>query len=144
MFSVVICYKMQLLTGGIKLYIIIIIIINHSVTLWYGHCLFDSDNNFLLFTSSFCCLCHQVEVIGHSVFDLVHPRDRRELQDVTGNRYQNSVTRSHAACNHRLFIRMKCHMITKGHLLPSQSPAYRVSFTLFIDCDVTVAEFRVC
>jgi len=52
-----------------------------------------------------------VEVIGCNLFDLVHPLDHRELQDVTSHRFSsglNVLSRSHSAtCSHRrLFIRM--------------------------------------
>ena len=84
-------------------------------------------------------LCCQVEVIGRNVYDLVHPRDHRELRDVTDVRCQASLSRSAAARNRRLFIRMRCQMMTKGHLLASQSSAYRVRVQFVSRCLVDLA-----
>jgi len=90
-------------------------------------------------------------VIGCSVFDLVHPRDRCELYNVTaGNRHLSCVTRppsGAAACKNRLLMRMRCNMMTRGHLLAStQSPMYRVCFTSFQYCGVNPwsVEFTSC
>jgi len=79
-----------------------------------------------------------VEVIGCNLFDLVHPLDHRELQDVTSHRFSsglNVLSRSHSAtCSHRrLFIRMRCHMTTKGHLIATRSSAYRVCLVVRFD-----------
>jgi PAS domain-containing protein len=78
----------------------------------------------------------QVDVIGHSIFDLTHPCDHEDVRDLmSDSKWRHHVVTSASSLDdglepprpHReLFIRMKSSLVSKGHFPTFKSSAYRV------------------
>lgn len=63
----------------------------------------------------------QMDLLGHSVYDFIHPCDHDEMQDVISNR--NGDGRN---LEHSLFLRMKCTLTSKGRSVNIKSASYKV------------------
>lgn len=63
----------------------------------------------------------QMDLLGHSVYDFIHPCDHDEMQDVISNRSGDGKSLEHS-----LFLRMKCTLTSKGRSVNIKSASYKV------------------
>jgi len=79
-------------------------------------------------------VCGQIDLLGYSIVDFVHPCDHEEVYDLLSDKTCTApVDASLALINdmlvtkHRtLFIRIKCTLTSKGRNINVKSAAYRV------------------
>lgn len=64
----------------------------------------------------------QMDLLGHSVYDFIHPCDHDEMQDVISNRNNGDGKN----LEHSLFLRMKCTLTSKGRSVNIKSASYKV------------------
>ena len=73
---------------------------------------------------TFCVdLFSQMDLLGHSVYDFIHPCDHDEMQDVISNRNGGGDGKN---LEHSLFLRMKCTLTSKGRSVNVKSAGYKV------------------
>ena len=81
--------------------------------------------------------CGQVDLLGYSIMDFVHPCDHEEVHELLNDKsYMTVADASLSLINdmlvtkHRsLFVRMKCTLTNKGRNINIKSAAYRVCMT---------------
>jgi len=84
--------------------------------------------------SSFLLLCDQVDLLGYSIMDFVHPCDHDDVYELLNDKSHVAVDDASLALindmlvtKHRsLFVRMKCTLTSKGRNINIKSAAYRV------------------
>jgi len=81
-----------------------------------------------------CHLCGQVDLLGYSIMDFVHPCDHEEMFELLNDKTCTTVPDASLALindmlvtKHRsLFVRIKCTLTSKGRNINIKSAAYRV------------------
>ncbi|XP_074075308.1 hypoxia-inducible factor 3-alpha [Macrotis lagotis] len=74
-----------------------------------------------------CIACvQQLELIGHSVFDFVHPCDQEELQDVLTPRQGPSKKKQEAPTERSFSLRMKSTLTSRGRTLNLKAATWKV------------------
>ncbi|XP_068944339.1 hypoxia-inducible factor 3-alpha [Petaurus breviceps papuanus] len=68
----------------------------------------------------------QLELIGHSVFDFVHPCDQEELQDVLTPRQGLSKKKTEAPTERSFSLRMKSTLTSRGRTLNLKAATWKV------------------
>ncbi|XP_043913476.1 hypoxia-inducible factor 3-alpha-like [Protopterus annectens] len=69
----------------------------------------------------------QLELIGHSIFDFIHPCDQDELKDLLTFRQADSKKKTKEACNERTFFtRMKNTLTSRGRTVNLKSATWKV------------------
>uniref|UniRef100_H3B2A5 PAS domain-containing protein n=1 Tax=Latimeria chalumnae TaxID=7897 RepID=H3B2A5_LATCH len=73
-----------------------------------------------------CCIFSQLELIGHSVFDFVHPCDLEELKDMLCPRQGFSKKKKEVNTERSFFIRMKSTLTSRGRTVNLKSASWKV------------------
>lgn len=68
----------------------------------------------------------QLELIGHSIFDFIHPCDQEELQDALTPRPSLSKKKSEAATGRHFSLRMKSTLTSRGRTLNLKAATWKV------------------
>ncbi|XP_044291346.1 hypoxia-inducible factor 3-alpha isoform X3 [Varanus komodoensis] len=75
----------------------------------------------------------QLELIGHSIFDFIHPCDQEELQDVLSPR-QGFSKKKEVKTERSFSLRMKSTLTTRGRTVNLKSATWKVSDRKVLHC----------